>query len=209
MKKVWLSPILFALLTAGCIRSSAPSSSALTVTVTMDSALAGSNKVAVSWTILIKLSPDYFDVEKSQDGISWHSIAVVKPDSIAGVPFTYTAFDLFPVRGANFYRIRVKDLSGRTTFTPVKTVRVAAFCNMAVYPNPSSGQVNISLGQVPVNDWYISLITLTGQIILQKKYSRSNIAVCLPVNNIPAGNYILEITDGSSKQRKRLLINHS
>jgi hypothetical protein len=209
MKKVWLFPILFALITGTCIQASAQNTSALPVTLTMDAGLAGSNKVAISWTILIKLETDYFDVEKSQDGISWHSIAVIRPDSNTAVPFTYTSFDVFPVRGANFYRIRVQDLTGRTSFTPVKTVRVATFCNIAVYPNPSSGQVNISLGQVPASDWYVSLITLTGQTILQKKYSRNNIAVCLPVNNIPPGDYILEITDGNSKQQKRLLINHS
>jgi hypothetical protein len=209
MKKVWLLPILFALTTAGYTKLSAQSSSALPVTMAVDAVLASNNKVAVSWTILIKLGTDYFDVEKSQDGISWHSIAVVKPDTSAAVPFTYTSFDLFPVRGANFYRIRVKDLTGRTSFTPVKTVRVAAFCNMAIYPNPASGQVNISLGQVPVNDWHVSLITLTGQVILQKKCNRTSIVTCLSVNNIPAGNYILEITDGNIKQQKRLLINHS
>jgi len=82
-------------------------------------------------------------------------------------------------------------------------------CNISVYPNPSSGQVNIALGDVPTTDWHVSLITAAGQIILQKKYSRNNTAVCLPVNHIATGNYVLEITDGSSKQQKRLMINHN
>jgi len=209
MKRVWLVPILFVLIIVCSLVSSAQTTTALPVSLKMDASLAGSNKVAVSWTVLVKLETDYFDLEKSQDGIRWRSITVVKSDSSTTVPFTYTAFDVFPVKGANFYRIRIKDMVGRTTFTPVKTVRVTRLCNISVYPNPSSGQVNIALGELPATDWYVSLITTEGQIILQKKYSRNSTAVCLPVHNIATGSYVLEIIDGDSKQQKRLMINHN
>ena len=113
MIRAWQALVIFALLATFTGQSQAQSNSALPLSVAMDAGLSGNNKVEVSWTVLAKLSTDFFDVEKSHDGISWYSITVIKPDSAAAVPCNYIAFDLFPVKGANFYRIRMKDDAGR------------------------------------------------------------------------------------------------
>ncbi len=158
-KEGWL-PVLFAVavILSGTIVS-AQNTSTLPISMDLRADLSGSNKVVISWTILLKLNTDYFDVEKSHDGIGWNSMAVVKPDTSFVIPCHYTRVDLFPVRGANFYRIRMRDATGRTTFTPMKLVRVTAFCNISVYPNPAFQQVNISLGQAPAKDWSVLLIS--------------------------------------------------
>lgn len=209
MRKGWWTPLLFGLVTICCIKSVAQGTSALPVSLIMQANPAGTNKVEVSWTVLAKLGTDYFDIERSRDGMNWYSITIVKPDTAAAVPCTYKAFDLFPVKGANFYRIRMRDISGRITFTPIKTVRMTTHCNATVYPNPSSDRINILLGQIAENDWHITLTTITGQPVLYKKYYKNISTVSLAVSNFETGIYVLEITDGNSKQQKRIMINHN
>jgi Secretion system C-terminal sorting domain len=165
--------------------------------------------VVVSWTMLAKINTDCFDVEKSNDGISWHSIATIKADNDTIVPFTYTSLDMSPLKGSNFYKVRIKDMNGNFTSTAIKTVWVNIPGSITIFPNPSSTQVNISLGQVAHSDWTISIINDLGQVIEQKKYNKSITTVKLVVNNYPAGNYTVEVIEDNSKQSNRLLINHN
>lgn len=208
MRKLSFLPILFMIMVAST-ELTAQSANALPVTISMNATLVNDNKVAIEWTLFARLTTEEYDVEKSNDGISWKSVCTVKCDSSLTLPFTYRSMDMFPLKGINFYRVRLKDYNGRLSVTPVKTVRVNAACDVVVYPNPAIDIVRVLPGQAPVTDWYISIINSKGQVILQKKYSKNIAGVELPVNNIPGGIYLLEVSNGNLKQVKRLLINHN
>jgi hypothetical protein len=181
---------------------------ALPVLVNVDANLRSDNKVIVTWTMLAKVNTDYFDVEKSNDGVSWKSIATVKADDNAVIPTSYSVLDAFPLKGSNFYQVRIKDLNGNITFTVIKNVRVNASGGISLYPNPSTNQLNISLGEFPPADWSVSIINNLGQLMVQKKYSKNITVVSLPVYNYPEGNYIVQVAAGSSKQSNNLMITH-
>jgi hypothetical protein len=180
----------------------------LPVLLTANANLTADNKIAVTWTILQKVRTDYFAVEKSNDGISWRTIATAKANNDTVVPFTYNTIDPFPLKGSNFYRICLKDMNGNLTFTAIKCVRVYTLGKINIYPNPSSGIVNIVLGQVPGSDWSITLINSTGQEVAQKKYTKSVTVISMPVHIYPTGNYILRISEGNLQQSNTLLIMH-
>lgn len=180
----------------------------LPVLVTANANLTTDNKIAVTWTILQKVRTDCFAVEKSNDGIGWRAIVTIKANNDTIVPFTYNAIDLFPLKGSNFYRICIKDIDGTLTFTAIKCVRVYTTGKINIYPNPSSGIVNIVLGQVPINDWTISLINSTGQEVAHNKYNKNVTAISMPVHIYPAGNYILKISEGNLQQSNILMISH-
>jgi len=210
MKKVYLLFLLPAVMIAFGKNSFAQATNGtLPVLINISANLTDGNKVAVSWTILQKVNTDCFDVEKSNDGISWRSIATVKPCNDSAVPFTYNMIDASPLKGSNLYRIRIKDVNGLIGLTVIKNVRVNATGRMSMYPNPSANLVNISLGQVPRSDWYITIVNHLGQVVVQKRYSKSTTMVSLPVNNYPAGNYTVEIREGDSRQSNALMINHN
>jgi len=190
----------FAQLTAGSLP---------VVLVRFSADLTINKKVAVSWTTQQQINTDCFDVEKSNDGISWRCIATVKASGNAATPVAYTVLDLFPLRGSNFYRLRIKDLNNSFGYTITQKVHLNVLNRSIIYPNPSSNIVNISLGEVPRANWNLILINSGGQTIIQKKYNRYTTIVTLPVNNYPNGNYTLEITDGNSRQSNKLMINHN
>ncbi|MEP7279195.1 MAG: T9SS type A sorting domain-containing protein, partial [Bacteroidota bacterium] len=184
------------------------SNGALPATINVSASLTGDNKVAISWVVLAKLTTDYFEVEKSNDGISWRSIALVKVTDNSTVPNVYNVLDAFPLKGANFYQVRIKSLSGNTSFTPIKSVRVNSLCRINIYPNPSSDLVTICLGEVSKTDWNIAVFSSSGQLMTQRKFSKSLTSVSLPVGNYPTGHYILELVQDGSMQTNRLMINH-
>jgi len=183
-------------------------SSALPVTIIMNADRAGEHKVAISWTILVRINTVSYDVEKSNDGISWKSIATVNSDDSSSVPFTYTVLDQVPQKGINFYTIRLKDISGFYTYTGIKCVRVDEVHGITVYPNPSSNTLNITLAQFPHAEWIVSIINSNGQVMTQKKYAKNINTATLPVDNYPNGNYIVNFAEGNDTQSSNLMINH-
>jgi hypothetical protein len=210
MKKVYeLFLLLFATTIAVSPSFAQTASGSLPVLITVDASLTANNKVAVSWTILQNINTDCYNVEKSSDGIVWHSIALVKDTGNNNLPFTYSMIDGSPLRGSNFYRIRSTYSNGNTGLTVIKTVRVNIPGNFILYPNPSSSLVNVSLGQSAPSNWTVSVINSAGQLMTQKKYAKSMTAASIPVRRLPAGIYILEIKDDHSTQQNRLMINHN
>ena len=179
------------------------------VLVGFNANLTTSKEIAISWTTQQQIITDCFDVEKSSDGNSWRTIVTVKSTGTSSIPVTYTTHDAFPLKGTNFYRVRIKSLNGDVGYTIIKIVRMTSPGRITIYPNPSVSIVNISLGEVPQGDWNLSFINNLGKVIVQKKYSRYTTTVSLPVGDYINGNYNLEITDGNFRQSNKLMINHN
>ena len=165
--------------------------------------------VAISWTTQQEVNTDCFNVEKSNEGSSWLCIATIKANGNSAKPATYNFVDAFPLKGPNFYRIRIKDLNGNFGYTIIKNARMNVLGRTAIYPNPSSKFVNISLGELAHDNWNLLLINSSGQVVVQRKYNRNITVVSLAIGNYPNGNYTMEIADGNSRQSNTLMINHN
>ena len=178
------------------------------VLVSFSVELAPDNKVNITWTTQQQVTTDIFTVEKSADGFVWNTIATIKSTGVSAKPVTYHSADQLPVKGINYYRVQIQSLDGTTGYTIIKSVRVNTNADLRVYPNPAVTTVTVAPGAAPRgNYWQIQIINQSGQTVLQKRYSSST-TICLPVNIYANGNYTLQVTDGSDKHYKTLMINH-
>lgn len=73
--------------------------------------------------------------------------------------------------------------------------------NIKIYPNPSSGDVNIQLGQTKAVQ--IKLLSLEGREVFEDNVNTSNIL--LDVSTYPQGVYILRISDGQSESFHKII----
>jgi hypothetical protein len=170
--------------------------------------LSSGKKVVLSWTTEQEANSDHFTVEKSSDGIHWQIVTTVKAAGNSSLPLNYTASDETPSTGANFYRIAMIDLNGKTSYTIIKNVRVNAFGHVSLYPNPATDVMNISLADVPRADWSLVIFNHAGQVVGKYKFNKSTTTATLPVGKYSTGNYVIEISDGSTKQTNSILISH-
>lgn len=211
MKKLYVLVliILFLIALAANLFAQSPAGALPVILVEVNATPTTNNQVAICWTTTQQINTDCFNVEKSNDGVSWRCIAVVKAGVNTAKPVSYTTLDPFPLKGSNFYRILLKNLNGESGYTETKHVRMNALGKTTIYPNPSSGIIHIALSETPPADWYLSLMDSFGQVIRQKKYNRNTTTASLPVDSYPNGSYILQITSGNDSQNKKLLINHN
>ena len=178
------------------------------VLVAFNAVATNNNEVAIAWTTQQQVNTDRFDIEKSNDGISWQRIATVIATGNSAIPVTYHANDPFPIKGANYYRICMHDRNGAMGYTGTKCARISNVCKLQAYPNPTASNITVNLGEMPHGQWRLTLINSMGRAMLQRRFARTTTQVQLLLSQFKNGFYTLEINDGVSTQNKTLMINH-
>jgi hypothetical protein len=163
------------------------------------------NKVALHWQIAKEINVDYFTVQRSKDGMNWETIAKVTANGASSNGIvSYSIDDANPYEGASYYRIIEVDTDGRQTYSEIRLVNFeSTFSAITVYPNPATGNINISLPQT--GNYLIKLINANGQLINNYAIANSD-NILLNVSSIPAGVYFIHILYGKNFETKKITI---
>ncbi len=94
--------------------------------------------VVLDWTTASERETHYFEVERSGDLGSWVPIGSVDAAGTSIHSVGYEFQDTSPVRGTNYYRLRMVDIDGTFEYSPVRQVLLHQR-GPAAYPNPSDG----------------------------------------------------------------------
>jgi hypothetical protein len=170
--------------------------------------IGNSGKVLLSWTTEQEVNSEYYQIERSDDGKSFHTIAIVSASGNSSVQLKYSYTDNDPLNGQNYYRLKIVDVDGKFEYSPVKNVN-SAFSNsvLGVAPNPVSSMLNIAFSNPSKKDYQVNLVNRTGQIVYSQKFSGSLGKVNFQTANFPEGSYFIEVIDASgSRFTKNILI---
>lgn len=75
--------------------------------------------------------------------------------------------------------------------------------NVAIYPNPSEGVFNISLGNIVPTS--VSVLDITGKIILSKNNFTTNDEISLDLTNVTSGVYFVKIATENENIIKKII----
>lgn len=79
--------------------------------------------------------------------------------------------------------------------------------NFKLYPNPNAGNFNIEFNSATSNDINIGMYDISGRQIFAKNYPNTGtFSQNLQLNNVQAGVYLLNITDGDQKEIRKIII---
>lgn len=127
------------------------------------------NAGLLEWTTLQESNCDRFIIEKSTDGTTYQTIGVVQAVGISNVTQQYQFTDPHLVTGTNYYRLRIADINGQFSFSPIRFLNISSDeLIVNIYPNP-----------VRENLLYINTSVECRQIIITDVQGRT-------VRNIPA-----------------------
>lgn len=108
-------------------------------------AFAVNNKVVnLNWETAFEINNDYFNVERSSDGINWESIYQVSVGTNSSTNRSYNAKDPDPLKGYSFYRLKQTDLDGKVSFSQIKEVNITYDINVSLSPNPATKWILIT-----------------------------------------------------------------
>lgn len=108
------------------------------------------NNVLLQWQTAAGFSNNYFDVEKSRNGINFNKIGEifsVKDNSIHNN--NYQFIDTMANEGMNYYRIKAVDFNGKTSYSAVLPININSYTNSDFYVlnNPAHDILKVHIGE--------------------------------------------------------------
>ena len=169
-------------------------------------ATAQQDQVAINWGVASEEDNDYMAIERSADGLLFEEIGRVAGRGNSEEAMDYVFYDETPFQGINYYRLRQVDFDGATEIFPVVSVlfeRNNPTLSLQLYPNPAPEQLNIRWNAVDQRTNLLRLFDpLTGRQIHQYQLDAGTGQYELPVSDLAAGTYLLQIVQGNKVESK-------
>jgi Secretion system C-terminal sorting domain len=135
-------------------------------------------------------------LERSANGISFKSIADVSTswNSIIG---KHQYVDKDPMKGVNFYRLKIIDKDGTVTYSVIVKL-VNGLVKFNVYPNPVNDNIILNINE---GSYSLQIIDQNGRIVASKSTTvSSNENVQISVANLAHGIYYLSVRNDNGDE---------
>ena len=127
----------------------------------------------VTWKTASESNSDYFVLERSRDGIHWTEITELKAAGTSNKENHYTHYDLGAGRYfEGYYQLTQVDYDGKfKIYDPVSVqCNKQAEYQVAVYPNPVTDKMLVTVYSLKPSHIEIDLTNLSGQILTQREF---------------------------------------
>ncbi|MFT7033284.1 MAG: hypothetical protein ACJA2S_001790 [Cyclobacteriaceae bacterium] len=173
------------------------------------------DKVVFNWSTASEKNNDYFEILKSEDGITFSAIGKISGNGTSNLVNHYDYVDQHPKYGINYYQLRQVDYDGKNEFFSVILAIYGSsrelVSHMVVWPNPvTERRFNVVIDNYQITGIpTISLIDLQGGVLLKESFSPNSNSISIDASGtrINSGIYILEYYNGLVRIRKRIVMN--
>lgn len=142
-----------------------------------------------------------FALQRSSDGMNFTPLKELKASGTSQA--TYHVNDADPLPGKNFYRLEIRE-PGQTIFSNILLVRnaKAGLVLNKLYPNPANQPMLVA--EITASQNYagtVSILNISGVSMMSKEsqFRKGDMQLWLPVDYLPAGQYLLSIRYGDGQ----------
>ena len=165
----------------------------------------------LNWVTENELNNDYFDIERSEDGVIFYKKGSVKGNGTSAITQYYQYNDNITTNiSAVYYRLKIVDLNSNFSYSKIIILHLNEIFNdqFSVYPNPFVDNLEISLNTPrDVNAQY-RILSFDGKEILSDKVLLQkgiNILIAKNLCQLASGIYFFEINTGIYKYIKKIV----
>ena len=170
--------------------------STLDINLTNITAKNEGSKNRINWNTAGEDKDDIFELERSKDGILFSKIATINAHGFAS---GYSYVDENPVNGRNYYRLKMKNVSGYNSISATVSVNTGTKAiTVQVSPNPFKDQLIVKNNNTSIVNGVAEIFDAKGA--LQKSIKINRATNCINVASLPAGTYILKYTQNKDVQ---------
>jgi ELWxxDGT repeat protein len=126
-------------------------------------ARAAGDQAALAWSTADELNTSHFIIERSNDGIHYSFLERVA--AIGAGANSYTTLDSKPMKGNNYYRLKMTDFDGRFTYSNVAVVRFAGVKGLIISPVPATDYINITLKDAGLSGKHVRIYNTSGGLM--------------------------------------------
>ena len=176
----------------------------LPVTITDFVGQKQTSSVLLKWFATYETNFKTFEIERSLDANGFYKIGEVTGQNLANYSFTDATL---PNTSIVYYRLKMIDIDGTYSYSKTIPVRLNNnFSNALVYPNPTTGPLNIRLTQAIKANTSLVVTDVAGRTVQQQQVNKGVFSISLEVSKLPAGRYFIRINDDQDVIRQSFVI---
>jgi len=157
------------------------------------------NGVQLQWKTQEDLQTSHYDIESSQNGQSWMTIASVKAIGGGQQSRSYQHLDIRQRSGpTTYYRITAVDADQRRTLSKTLIIKNDIKDQVRIYSGSSAAELQIQLDpEIAAEKPFISLYSPDGRMLIQQQLRSTNTNVSVPIRQ--TGIYFALLTNGDAR----------
>ena len=171
--------------------------------------------IRLFWETASEYDSDFFQPEKSRDGVNFSPIGEVGAMGNSSLPKEYSFIDHNPNSGSNWYRLGMVDRNGSIRYS--KTVQADFHPSQPnlfrVYPNPANDFLNVDFtsgpnqpGQLELIEGHLDLLDVNGRLVLDGKALHESGNTRISLSDIPKGIYVLRLSLPDRQRFRRIVV---
>ena len=166
----------------------------------------GSKAVELKWSTNAENNNNFFEVQRSADGINFVTIGKVNALQSAATIKSYSYTDSKPA-AVNYYRLKQIDKDGGFDYSATLPVKFDTKIKWQLYPNPANAKTALYM-QENVEGLQLALTDLSGRVVYNSAVMNAvnGQQISLPVNKLAKGIYLLKITTPGSVTTEKLVV---
>ncbi len=153
--------------------------------------------VDLAWVTATEQDNDRFVVERSADAAVFQAVLEMAGAGNSSSTLHYTGVDPRPLEGLSYYRLKQIDLDGAFSYSNVVAVQRPTYqgdAHVVLYPNPSTGDLNVRIPGASEQALVVRLFDATGRLMLEQRTATS--VLHIDASALPPGTYRVVAMDG-------------
>ena len=167
-------------------------------------------KVDLFWKTSSESNSSHFEVERSQDGTDFKLLTKVNAKGNSSVESEYKTIDPLPLKGQNYYRLKMVDMDNTFSFSKTINIKVNsdATIETRVMPNPFTGKLDIYLTLPHSCMVSFSFMDLNGKVVYSKTVKGLkgfNWFIVNDLEKLPSAPYMLKLVTDENTFIEKLI----
>ncbi len=162
-----------------------------------------STGVQIEFTNLTESDINYYEVERSFEGQTFHTVKKLIPGKNDFGLASYTWIDTSAAVGRNMYRIKAVEVTGKVVYSNTTSL-ITKLMNHNIIVYAQGNQMKLQISNLPAGKYQFRVLNVAGQLVNAENinhrggsFSRSS-----TLNHLKTGIYIIDVTGQIRIQKK-------
>lgn len=159
----------------------------------------------IEWATSGEIDNDYFDIERSANGITFSKIGTVKGSGNTSIQKTYQYTDEQPLAGTNYYRIKQVDTNLDFIYSGIVSVPITEpVIGISLSPNPATNLLLVKINGMEADEIDLNLMDQHGKIYksISLKCKKGENNFTFNIEDLPKGLYYINLLGKNSQSVK-------